>query len=257
MARTEPLQRWRGSADVLFRRREGATNTLVVFTGMHPRLQVPTTALDRWFGKLNANVVYLYDPLGLYFVGGLHGLGGSFESTADSLKELHEELGGRLLMFGYSAGGYAAIRYGLMLGAERVLTLATLTDLTDDLYLRSMSGRILDRRMRLFIPEQRINLRRLMEEADPPLRLVNYYGGANQNDRRQADNVGDLPKVTTVPLEGVETHFVVHWLDSREQLDAMLEELVDGGFSERAMQKLGKEAEQRPDKVAKTGNLGI
>ena len=109
----------------------GAIGTLVVFPGLRNHLSgLPYHCLDAWFAALPLNVIYLRDFKFRSFLAGVEGLGDGPEASAAGLRQLAGDLGSdRLLMLGLSSGGFAAMRYGALAGADGVLAFAPLTQL--------------------------------------------------------------------------------------------------------------------------------
>src|SRR5262249_61529285 len=71
--------------------------------------------------------------LNLCYQGGVPGLGDNYAATLDRLKRIvHESSVEKLYVLGSSAGGYAALRYGLDLSADAILALSPITELWSD-----------------------------------------------------------------------------------------------------------------------------
>lgn len=103
-------------------RRAGARSLLLAFCGRHGSLGMPVNVAHRWFGGLGVHVAYLRDPSGGLYQDGLPALGGDRPATASALRRLADDLGAdRIVCYGNSTGGYAALLYGLDLGAAAVL----------------------------------------------------------------------------------------------------------------------------------------
>src|SRR5205085_8981054 len=78
-------------------------------------------------------ILYLRDFLSLCYQGGVPGLGDSYAATLAQLKHIvHESSVEKLYVLGSSAGGYAALRYGLDLSADAILALSPITELCSD-----------------------------------------------------------------------------------------------------------------------------
>ena len=239
LAAAEPLERWRGSGDVLVRRRPAATSTVFVFSGLHGRMSTPIEALNFWFQRPDINVVYIYDPAGLIFMAGVHGLGESFDAAAEALAELHRELGaGRLLFLGYSGGGYAALRYALVLRPERVLILSGLTFLTEEAEDGDEARLPLLVRFKRFAPGQMVDLRPMLQAQDPPLRIAAYYGALHARDVEHARNIADLPGVTAVAVPEEERHVLIWWFHQNDRLRHLIDELVEGAFTHQSLARV-------------------
>lgn len=103
--------------------RRDAQGVLFAFGGRHGALGFPLSIVHRWFGQLGLHVVYLRDASGEMFLHGIPALGSDRPSSVSALKAIATERLGvdRTLCYGNSIGGYAALLYGLEMGAAAVL----------------------------------------------------------------------------------------------------------------------------------------
>ena len=63
----------------------------------------------------------------MFFLDGVGTIGGGLGRTLEFLRQAVSELGARrILCYGFSVGGFAALHYGLLLHAARVLALIEL-----------------------------------------------------------------------------------------------------------------------------------
>jgi tetratricopeptide (TPR) repeat protein len=94
----------------------GASAVALVLGGVGGARRFPRLASH--FEKIGTHVVYLADRRGLIFAGGIEQLGRNHEETMVKLAEICDRLNAeRLITIGFSAGGFAAVRYALDLGA--------------------------------------------------------------------------------------------------------------------------------------------
>ena len=107
--------------DVQVVERPGASCVVFAFCGRRQRINMPLWLFHRWVSALDdVSVVYLRDFDENHFVGGIRSLGSRAETVA-ALQGIASQLGARrIVCLGNSSGGYAAMRYGLDIGAERV-----------------------------------------------------------------------------------------------------------------------------------------
>lgn len=200
-------------------RTPGAVATLVVFGSVVGGMgYVDFNLLDRLLQDLPANIVYLRDPLMAGFLRGVPGLGEDEASATAALRDLLADLGApRLVTAGSSIAGYAALRYGLVLAADHVLSFAGPVALDDE---RSdddaQDGAPGHRELRALTPDWH-DLTDLVRRT-PSCHLTVVIGADNGADRRRADRLSDIPHATVIALDGVSHHFPV------------LELIADGRF---------------------------
>jgi hypothetical protein len=210
-------------------RRDGADAVLFLFCGFDHRLGLSLTAMHRWFGRLPASLVYLRDFRSLFYLGGLATLGADSAATAAGLRDIAAGLGGRrILCCGCSGGVYAALSYGLALGAEAVLALAGPTNLATDFNAHLRSARRVAHLWSRLPQAPAIDLRRAYAEAARPPRVLFVFDRNNWDDRLHAEHLAGLPTVRLDPLEDRGIHAVIMLLIVNGLLDAKLDWLTGG-----------------------------
>ncbi len=218
----------RPESEVQVARREGARTTLVCFAGGgQVGTGVPLPILHRWLGLLDVNLVYLRSPrLTDFYLGGLKGLGSGASGLASGLRALLTDLGAeRTLAYGTSSGAFAAIRYGLEVGAEAILALGAPTDMTPGFNQHLLLADVAARLSAAF-PGEPLDLRPLVAAADPPPRLTLVYGDACWNDRIYVEHLAGLPGVELHPVDDFEGHHVAMELLLRGEFMALMESFV-------------------------------
>jgi len=180
--------------------------TLIAFTGRAMRLDISIYFMQRLLSRFGLNVIYVFDWADAFYFGGVTGLGKNVRQTARSLRTLCRQLDTRrVICFGQSTGGYAAIRYGVELKADGVLSFSPVI-------LPVARRRMLDhiaRKTGIRLQRQEADLRAFLERADrvPLTRIV--YGDGNRFDVRSARHLLGLPNVVEEVLPGVTTHGTV------------------------------------------------
>lgn len=157
------------------------------------------------------------DPAGSWYNAGLPGVGDTVEDIAARIKQEVAALGGeRIITSGPSMGGYAAILFGCMLGAERAIALAPQT--------------LLDRGQRHAPPAgvelQAPDLRPIIRDA-PATKIDLVAGWDDPLDIFNAGRVAALPSVRILALRGG-THSFVEDLHREEKLIPLFTDLVLG-----------------------------
>jgi hypothetical protein len=156
--------------------------------------------IHRWFGLLNAHVVYLRDYSRNNYDNGIGAFASDLGGTLRGLRDLIANLGvNRVVCYGSSLGGYGALRYGLELQAEAVLSFAGPTNLHpsfDESMLRQLEM------------SPGINLRPLYERAVYTPRVHLVYSEHHTADRDHALNLAGLRNVTLEMVRGGTSHDV-------------------------------------------------
>lgn len=109
----------------IFKKKTYTPNLLIIFGGRDVDLG-GAYGKDRLWNpeEYNANVLYLIDENRNWYMSGITGLGDSYETTLDRLKELKSSLLGKdgvCVCYGNSMGGYGACLYGSELDADFVI----------------------------------------------------------------------------------------------------------------------------------------
>ena len=190
-------------------RRENADSVVLLFCGFDHRMGVSLSAMHRWFGRLPASLIYLRDFRSLFYLGGLPSLGGNADETISALRDIIAALDGRrIFCCGCSGGVFAALHYGLVLGAEAVLALAGPINLSAEFNAHLRSAKRVDRLWAEMPWAPAIDLRQSYTAAERPPRVLLVYGQNNWDDRLHAEYMEGLPSVSLDALEGEEGHAV-------------------------------------------------
>jgi hypothetical protein len=186
--------------------RDGADAVILVFGDYTHHAGIALSIAHRWFRRLPASLVYLRDFRRLFFREGVPTLGASREATVAKLREIIRSLGaGRVLCYGNSSGGFAALYYGLDLSARKVLSLSGFSRLVFDALPRDFRAN--DYRSHP-ISKQPIDLREFYSRvANPPNALL-FYGDSHPYDRAQAEHMAGIKNAKLVPVENCSTHLV-------------------------------------------------
>lgn len=196
--------------------------------------------------------IHLRDPRMAWYLQGIDGLGADLDATLDTVRRHIRALPAtRMTMLGQSMGGYGAIRYGLALGADRVVALGALSTM-DAADARARGDTrwlsVMERLQAEGIAAADTDLVALARQATalPELRL--HYGerpdapeqGAVNLDLFHADRFAALPGCRVIRHAGSD-HVVVNHLKATREIDAvLLHELfdVDPALLHRRMQPL-------------------
>jgi len=200
---TEPAKpKWPPVEDdcALYRDYSEESHVLVVsFSGLKPNPRaVPGFSLRRTFMGLPIKKLYLRDLDRAWFLRGLRGVTKDVDETVAFLRREAQACGAqRVILTGYSLGGFAALLYGVLLGADEVHAISPQTFLTFGLRWRARDSRwrryVLPLR---FGPTKRFHdLRPWLEKCDAKTKLHVHFAGDSRLDTIHARHVSGLPGV--------------------------------------------------------------
>jgi len=205
----------------------GAETAIICFcAGGSHRLGMPLSAFHRWAAASRASVIYLRDFRNQFFLEGVPALGPDLETSLLALRRLLAMLRARrAVCLGVSVGGFAALYYGLELGAERVASLCGAVNLecSFNAHLRWIGAA---RRLTKSRPGLALDLAQRYATAAQPPHASLVYGDQNWDDRLHAEYMGTLPCAELRPVAGFDGHNVVIELVRRKEFASFLQHLV-------------------------------
>jgi len=201
------------AGDILIERVPGSRAMLIAFGGLSTMFGGTAEDMGFLVGSGRANAIFVSDPQRLFMLGGFASIG-EYWTTIGWLKDLKQAWSiEHIYCLGLSGGGYPALRYGLDLGARRILTFAAPTEITPtitetDKRATALAHRVLSRR-----PHMCINLRdEIAKYGAAAPEIINYYGSDMPEDSYHGRNIEGLPTVSSRPVAGLDSHGVIAWL---------------------------------------------
>jgi hypothetical protein len=185
--------------------RADAQKTVLVFSHVYGGFAGPmrgwsSVALLHRFLKPHAvNAVYVRDATRCLHLAGIPGLGDDYASCVARLSNLCAQRGWReVYALGVSAGGYAALRYGLDSGARAVLSFSGPSDLTPD---PDPARRVAEyNTLYKTAPGMAIDLLPLYRRSARRPRLLLCFGEGNAYDAGMARRMAEFRETELVPL---------------------------------------------------------
>jgi pimeloyl-ACP methyl ester carboxylesterase len=175
--------------------------------------------------------IHLRDPSMSWYLQGIEGLGATLQATIDEVARRAQALAPtRVVTLGQSMGGYGAIRYGLALGAARIVAIGALSTMEPAVSRGRGDTRWLSVMERLAAQGVRgTDLVEFARGKRAPLDLRLHYGerpdapgqGEVNLDLFHADRFAALPGCRVTRHPGSD-HVVVNHLKATRQLDAVL-----------------------------------
>ena len=128
-----PLMVEDASRDVIIAEAPGTATAVLVFTAANDRVTFPLQILDRFLAAHGVTAIYIKDFQRLRFLNGVRSLGDNYERSIAAIREMVARLGARrICTIGNCEGGFASIRYGVDLGADRIIACKAPTYVTPD-----------------------------------------------------------------------------------------------------------------------------
>jgi pimeloyl-ACP methyl ester carboxylesterase len=211
----------------------GASGVAVVcFTGGLNQLGIQLALFDRYLAEHDLTAVYLRDFSWRFYVHGVRALGAGHEQTVGGLRRLLDGLGARTVhTLGCSAGGFAALSYGLDLGARKMLSFSGASS-----YSRThCSPEMLevDHRMPTMadyfqtVPDvERLDMRMRLTSRPMNGEVHLYYGKHMPQDRAHARHLDGLAGVRLHPVGRYQGHNTIARLAETGKLRGILARLL-------------------------------
>lgn len=195
---------------------KGSKKTLIVFGGMATIPSMPPKEFFASFREKNINIIYVKDFQQCWYQNGLMGLTDDIQSTVDYLKSLIPSRTNKLACLGTSAGGYASIRIGVELNAERILAFSPQTKINKPVFNKFKS---LDSRRDEINLNNEINLSNFLKTSNYKGKIDLYYGKLNKADKNAAENISSYVNLHSYSTD---KHSIATFLKSKGLLSDIL-----------------------------------
>jgi len=200
--------------------REGSTRTALVFSGLIG--SVPGPDLIWYFHTLGTNVIHVRDTQRMVHLAGIESVPGRMAGAIDFLRERLQDMGTlHLATFGISSGGFAAIRYGIELGARTVVGFGALTDITPQIDAIDKRGMRSRERVRSSNADEVRNLRESVG-AHPDIAVELWYGEQFPADVHHARNLDGLDNVCLNAVPDLADHDLPRYLMAAGRLHGII-----------------------------------
>jgi hypothetical protein len=206
--------------------RGGRRTGVIVFTGLADRMVLPLQLFDRYLAELDLSAVYLRDTKRIGYFHGISSLASDYEGTIERLKEMLVDLDAMTVhAIGNSAGGMAAVSYGLDLAARQILTFSAPLALTTQTGDHDQRANVFLTRLLTQVPDERRHLRERLEASRGRTRVHLYYGEDMREDRWHAEAVANAENVVLHPISGLAGHGALFRLAERPGLRSLFREM--------------------------------
>lgn len=211
----------RPATSLVWRNPAGSDRVLIVFAGGGRGFWLLVDELHRVLRHCGAHVIYMRDFGGSYYLAGDPDLG--ILDYRGMLALLRGQVAGlgatRLACIGNSAGGHAAVRYALDLGAEAALAFSMQAN-AESLHARHLAPvfqAVAERN-----PGFAFDLAEAYAAAPRTPRLILGFGAGHERDRTEAERMRGLPGVRLEPAEGFAGHGAVRWFLQQGRLPGLV-----------------------------------
>jgi pimeloyl-ACP methyl ester carboxylesterase len=199
-----------------------------------------TKKLEQRLG-LKFNRILMRDTINAWYHRGVPGLGDHVDEVAQSLRSLIAAISpGRIYTVGQSMGGYAAILFGMLLGADRIAAFGPVSYLDPERARRDSDLRYLTIMQELRDDPPKCvytDLVQLGRELDFRGELHVVFGtqarsdsaGSGNIDAAHALRLARLPNTILHPYPKSH-HPIVQWLVDNQEIDEVMASLFAGGL---------------------------
>jgi hypothetical protein len=202
---------------------------LVAFSGHWGRLAVPVFEFGRSIAGLPTGRLLLREPNNVWYHRGLPEAGSDIAAVRDLLERKIAALRPRAIVgLGASAGGYAALLFGALLGFDEVHAFTPQTTLQRWHRLRMRDFRWRKDFRRLYASggtRELFDLRRVLSAGESRTTFNVHYCRHERTDVLHAERLGDIPNVV-LHSYGAGGHRLANWLYKRGDLLRLLENAV-------------------------------
>ncbi|MCP3921785.1 MAG: hypothetical protein GY714_04290 [Desulfobacterales bacterium] len=196
-----------------------STKTLIVFGGMALQPSMPPKEFFRSFSDKELNLVFVKDFKQCWYQKGLLGKSNDIKSTIKYLKSIIPNTTQKLITLGTSSGGYAAIRLGVELNANKIIAFSPQTKIANSVFKRfkSIDSRIID------IDFENVDLDlELYLSKHKNLNIDVYYGNENIEDKLAVDHINQHVNAYPFPTK---SHSIANYLKKNNKLDIILSKI--------------------------------
>ncbi len=229
--RVRPLLVADPERDVVLAEARGAETAVLVFTGAGDEVSMPLPLFDRYLATLNVTAIYLKDFNRLRYLLGIQSLGQDYQGTLASLRNMLNRLGvKRLCTIGNCIGGFAAIRYGVELGADRILAFGAPTYSARGQLAKIEEGRkFLRNHLEANIPPRMRDLKPFLKRRRYGAQIELFYEERDPRDRMNALRLSGLPGIRLHPQQELTYRVLRRLVVSNKDFRGMLAQLLGIG----------------------------
>jgi hypothetical protein len=194
---------------------DDATGTTVSFAGLLTNFGMPQAEFHGTLKDTGQSLVFVKDFEQMWYQRGLLGLCETRRGLADVLRPILADLPRPWTFIGSSAGAYAALFIGALMGAERIVAFAPQTLVDFEAFTKYTDTRPKLAGYDVDDPEN--NLRNVLEATPLTGQAHVHFGTQNEFDSAQAARIAGLPGVNLVQHDTT-NHSIARMLRNKGEL---------------------------------------
>ena len=205
-------------------RTDGAETTVIACAGLITRFGMPPREFFKSLTSRGCNVIFVKDFLQCWYQKGLLSLSSNMDETVEVLQGLLP-VGTKSVRFtGTSAGGFAALQFGIRMNADKIMVFGPQTHVIPKTFHR-FAG--LDSRMHdIDFKSPDIDTRKTFERfPDFSGKIAIHFGKDSPPDAYYANYLKDYPNVTLCAHD-FDQHHIAGYLRETGKLDGILADFV-------------------------------
>jgi len=195
---------------------KNSTKTLIAFGGMTQGLSMPPKEFFKSLVHKNINIIFVKDFKQCWYQKGLLGKTNDVESSIDYLNNLIPKTTEKLVVLGASAGGFAAIRFGVALNADRIMAFSPQTLIDEETASVFSKSCLRD----MTFDNTDLDLKKVLNKYNPINKIEVYYAKNNNRDKIAVNHIEDYVKKFSYETD---THLLASYLKEK----GLLKEIID------------------------------
>ncbi len=230
--KTDFLSELKNSKEAIFTDASSDNSTIIIaFGGMKGNMGIPVFEFFKILSPLNAKKMFIRDlDQNLYF-GGLSGITNSIDGIVDHLKETFKELGiKRVVILGNSAGANAAVLFGILLNADKVVAFSPKTFIAPLKRLLFWDHQWWKNHLRVYftkgVNSKYWDLKKLLSKSDIKTRFQLHYSLQNRIDSMHCERMSVFPNVNIIGYE-YKGHDLVRHLKETGELQNIIAKILN------------------------------
>ena len=199
---------------------KNSTKTLIAFGGMTQGLSMPPKEFFKSLIHKNINIIFVKDFKQCWYQKGLLGKTNDVKGSIEYLNNIIPKNTEKLIALGASAGGYAAIRFGISLNADRIMAFSPQTLIDEE--TASVFSKSCLRNMSF--DEEDLDLKKILDKYKPKVKIEVYCAADNNRDKMAVEYIKDYVEEYSYPTD---SHMLALYLKENGLLDGILDSICE------------------------------